>query len=266
MGFLKQSPLRLDLYLVEKGYVATREKAQALIMAGLVLVDGKVVSKPGTKIKEGQRLEVKELPKYVSRAGYKLEGALERFGINVENMIALDVGSSTGGFTQCLLMHGAKKVYAVDVGRGQMDPNIRNDPRVVLYEETDARELTEKHIPERVDIITVDVSFISVLKVLPNVLKFLKEEGILLVLVKPQFELEPKKVKKGIVREASYKKEAIIKVVEFLRSFGLKIGGIMKAKPKGTKGNEEFFLFAGKNIQEIKYIDMMVEDALREVL
>ncbi|MFN3870308.1 MAG: TlyA family RNA methyltransferase [Aquificaceae bacterium] len=258
--------MRLDLYLVEKGYAPTREKAQALIMAGLVLVEGKVVSKPGTRIKEGQRVEVKELPKYVSRAGYKLEGALERFDIKVEDMVALDVGSSTGGFTQCLLMHGAQRVYAVDVGKGQMDPKLREDPRVVLYEETDARELSEKHIPEKVDIVTVDVSFISVLKVLPNVLKFLKEEGILLVLVKPQFELEPKKVRKGIVREEIHKREAIIKVVEFLRSVGLKIGGIMKAKPKGTRGNEEFFLLAGKGIQEVKNIDKAVEDALREVV
>ncbi|MFN7064788.1 MAG: TlyA family RNA methyltransferase, partial [Aquificaceae bacterium] len=193
--------MRLDLYLVEKGYTSTREKAQALIMAGFVLVDGEVVSKPGTKIKVGQRVEVKELPKYVSRAGYKLEGALERFKIKAQDMIALDIGSSTGGFTQCLLMHGAKKVYAVDVGKAQMDPKLRPDSRVILYEETDARDLSEKHIPESVDIITVDVSFISVLKVLPKVLKFLKEEGILLVLVKPQFELEPRKVKKGVVRE-----------------------------------------------------------------
>lgn len=256
--------MRLDVYLVEKGYAPTREKAQAMIMAGLVLVDGKVINKPGTKIKEGQRVEVKELPKYVSRAGYKLEWALQRFNLDVKDMTALDVGSSTGGFTQCLLMHGVKRVYAVDVGRGQMDPKLRQDPRVVLYEETDARELTEKHIPQPVDLITVDVSFISVRKILPNVLRFLKEEGILLVLVKPQFELEPKKVKKGIVREEEFKREAILGVIEFLRSLGMNIGGVIKAKPKGTKGNEEFFVLAGKRIENLENINLAVDNALKE--
>ncbi len=254
------------MYLVEKGYAPTREKAQALIMAGLVLVDGKVITKPGTKVKEGQRIEVKELPKYVSRGGYKLEWALQRFGLNVEGMIALDVGSSTGGFTQCLLEHGVKKVYAVDVGRGQMDPKLRHDPRVILYEETDARDLTEAHVPEKVDLITVDVSFISVKKILPNVLRFLKEEGILLVLVKPQFELEPKKVKKGIVREEAYKREAVYNVVNFLMSMGMNIGGIIKAKPKGAKGNEEFFVLAGKNIKPVENLEEVLENALREVV
>ncbi len=258
--------MRLDLYLVEKGYASSREKAQALIMAGLVLVDGKVVTKPGTKIKEGQRVEVKEPPKYVSRAGYKLENALKKFNLDVNGMIALDVGSSTGGFTQCLLMHGVKRVYAVDVGKGQMDPKLRHDPRVILYEETDARELTHEHIPEKVDLVTMDVSFISVLKLLPNVLKFLKEDGILLVLVKPQFEVGPEKVKKGIVREELYRKEAILKVIDFLKSYGMKVGGVIKAKPKGTKGNEEFFVLAGKSLEELRDIMKEVEDALREVV
>lgn len=183
--------MRLDQYLVERGLVSTREKAQAMIMAGLVYVDGKPVTKAGTRVKEGQRVEVREPPKYVSRGGYKLEWAINRFGLDVRDMVAIDVGSSTGGFTQCLLMFGAEKVYAVDVGRGQMDPKLRSDPRVILYEDTDARELTDKHIPEPVDLITVDVSFISVTKIIPHVVKFLKEEGILLVLVKPQFEVGP---------------------------------------------------------------------------
>ncbi|MFN3976156.1 MAG: TlyA family RNA methyltransferase [Aquificaceae bacterium] len=258
--------MRLDVYLVEKGYAPTREKAQAMIMAGLVLVDGRIVAKPGAKVKEGQKVEVKEPPKYVSRAGYKLEWALQRFNLDVREKIALDVGSSTGGFTQCLLMHGAKKVYAVDVGRGQMDPKLRHDPRVVLYEETDARELTEKHIPQQVDLITVDVSFISSRKVLPNVLRFLKEDGLLLVLVKPQFELEPKKVKKGVVKEDDFKREAIMGVVEFLKSFGMNIGGVIKAKPKGTKGNEEFFVLAGKKIKHVDHVDLVIEDAIREAV
>lgn len=258
--------MRLDQYLVEKGIVPTREKAQALIMAGLVLVDGKPVTKPGTRIKEGQKVEVKELPKYVSRGGYKLEWAIQRFGLEVKDKVALDVGSSTGGFTQCLLMHGAKRVYAVDVGRGQMDQKLRQDPRVILYEETDARELTQDHIPEAVDIITVDVSFISATKVIPNVIKFLKEEGVLLVLVKPQFEVGPQKVRKGIVKEREAKKEAILKVAQFLSSAGFKVAGIIKSKPKGSKGNEEFFLLSGRHLKPVENIEEAIEHALDEVV
>ncbi|QID32903.1 TlyA family RNA methyltransferase [Pampinifervens florentissimum] len=258
--------MRLDQYLVEKGYVSSREKAQAIIMAGLVYVDGKPITKPGTKIKEGQIIEVKELPKYVSRGGYKLEWAIQRFGLDVKGMTALDVGSSTGGFTQCLLMHGAKKVYAVDVGRGQMDPKLRSDPRVVLYEKTDARELTEKHIPEPVDLIVMDVSFISATKLIPYVVKFLKEEGLLIVLVKPQFEVGPEKVKKGIVREQEERKWAVLKVAEFLISLGFNVAKVIKSKPKGTKGNEEFFILSGKHLKALENLEEAVEGAIKEVV
>jgi len=258
--------LRLDQYLVEKGYVSSREKAQAIIMAGLVYVDGKPITKPGTRIKEGQTIEVKEPPKYVSRGGYKLEWAIQRFGLDVRDLTALDVGSSTGGFTQCLLMHGAKKVYAVDVGKGQMDSRLRSDPRVVLYEKTDARELTERHIPEPVDLIVMDVSFISTTKLIPHVVKFLKEEGFLLVLVKPQFEVGPEKVKKGIVREKEDRRKAVLKVVEFLTSLGFNIAGVIKSKPKGTKGNEEFFILSGKSLKALENIEEVVESAIKEVV
>lgn len=258
--------MRLDQYLVEKGYVSSREKAQAIIMAGLVYVDGRPITKPGTRIKEGQTVEVKEPPKYVSRGGYKLEWAIQRFGLDVKDAVALDVGSSTGGFTQCLLMHGAKKVYAVDVGKGQMDPKLRSDPRVVLYEQTDARELTERHIPELVDIIVMDVSFISATKLIPHVIKFLKEEGVFLVLVKPQFEVGPEKVKKGIVREEEEKKKAVLKVAKFLTSLDFNIAGIIKSKPKGAKGNEEFFLLSGKHLKAIENLEEVVEGALKEVV
>lgn len=257
---------RLDLYLVEKGYAPSREKAQALIMAGLVLVDGKLQDKTGTYIREGQRVEVKSLPKFVSRAGYKLEDALDRFNIDVHGFIALDVGSSTGGFTQCLLMRGAKRVYAVDVGRGQMDPLLRRDERVVLYEETDVRELTERHIPELVDIITIDVSFISVTKILNHVIKFLKDGGILLVLVKPQFEVGPEKVRKGIVRDIEAKRQAIERVINSLHSLGFNIGGVIKARPKGSKGNEEFFILAGRRVLELEKLEEAVEEALNEAI
>lgn len=257
--------MRLDKYLHEKGIVPSREKAQALIMAGQVIVNGKVVDKPGYKIKGDERIEVKSLPKYVSRGGEKLEWAIKKFGLNMEKKVCLDIGSSTGGFTDCMLQHGAKKIYAVDVGKGQMDYKLRQNPRVVLYEETDARELTEEHLPEKVDLITCDVSFISLTKVLPNVLKFLKEDGELLVLVKPQFELSPKKVKKGIVREEKYKKEAIEKIVNFLKEKDFKILGITKARPKGTKGNEEFFIYAKRMGEEVN-LEKAIEEALKEVI
>ncbi len=250
--------------MVEKSLVPTREKAQALILAGLVLVDDKVVDKPGAKIKEGSKVELIEPFKYVSRGGYKLENAIERLGLRLEGLVALDVGSSTGGFTHCLLQKGVKKVYAVDVGRAQMDQKLRQNSRVILYEETDARELTEEHIPEKVDIITMDVSFISSTKLLPNVVRFLKDDGLLLVLVKPQFELHPKYVKKGVVKEEDKKVEAIVKVAEFLRDLGYSPMRVIKAKPRGSKGNEEFFLLAKKGKEALVDIQWEAWNAVKE--
>jgi len=258
--------LRLDQYLVEKGLVPTREKAQALIMSGLVLVDGKTADKPGQRVKENAKVEIKEPFRYVSRGGYKLEHALEKLGLSVEGFTVLDVGSSTGGFTDCLLQRGAKRVYAVDVGKAQMDQKLRRDPRVVLYEETDARELTEKHIPEKVDLITMDVSFISSKKLLPVVVKFLKEEGFLLVLVKPQFELLPKFVKKGVVKDDEKKAQAVLDVANFLKGLGFSVLRVIKAKPRGTKGNEEFFLFAKRGQEGIEDLEGEVWNAVKEPL
>jgi len=258
--------LRLDQYLVEKGLAPTREKAQALIMSGLVLVDGKTADKPGQRIKENAKVEIKEPFRYVSRGGYKLEHALEKLGLSVEGFTVLDVGSSTGGFTDCLLQKGAKRVYAVDVGRAQMDQKLRQDPRVVLYEETDARELTEEHIPEKVDLITMDVSFISSKKILPVVVKFLKEGGFLLVLVKPQFELPPKFAKKGVVKDDEKKAQAVLDVANFLKDPGFSVLRVIKAKPRGTKGNEEFFLFAKRGEKGIENLEDEVWNAVKEPL
>jgi 23S rRNA (cytidine1920-2'-O)/16S rRNA (cytidine1409-2'-O)-methyltransferase len=258
--------LRLDQYLVEKGLAPTREKAQALIMSGLVLVDGKTADKPGQRVKENAKVEIKEPFRYVSRGGYKLEHALEKLGLSVEGFTVLDVGASTGGFTDCLLQKGAKRVYAVDVGRAQMDQKLRRDPRVVLYEETDARELTEKHIPEKVDLITMDVSFISSKKLLPVVVKFLKEEGSLLVLVKPQFELPPKFAKKGVVKDDEKKVQAVLDVANFLKGLGFSVLRVIKAKPRGTKGNEEFFLFAKRGQGGIENLEGEVWNAVKEPL
>lgn len=257
---------RLDKKLLELGFASSREKAQALIMSGLVVVDGVVIDKTGFLVKEGQKIEVKESMRYVSRGGYKLEYALERFKVDVKGLVALDVGSSTGGFTDCLLQKGALKVYAVDVGRAQMDIKLLKDPRVILHEETDARSLTEKHIPQKVDLITVDVSFISVNKILSHVLKFLKDEGIALILVKPQFELTPEKVRKGIVRDSEDKIYAVLKVRKHLNELGFNVGSVVKSKPKGSKGNEEFFVLAGRRLTQIKELQRLIEDAVREPL
>ncbi|NPB06944.1 MAG: TlyA family RNA methyltransferase [Aquificae bacterium] len=254
---------RLDVYLAESGLVESREKARALIMAGRVLVDGKVVDKPGYRLKGGEKVELKEGPRFVSRAGEKLDKALKDFSLNPKGWTVLDVGSSTGGFTDCLLQHGAKRVYAVDVGTGQLDYRLRKDPRVVLYEQTDARELTDEHVPEKVDLITCDVSFISATKVLPAVLPFLKEDGYLLVLVKPQFELTPKQVRKGIVRRLEDRREAVKKVINFLKEQGFKVLGVRKAFPRGSKGNEEFFVLASRKGREVE-LEKAVEEALKE--
>ncbi len=241
---------RLDKLLFVRGLAPSREKAQALIMAGLVKVNGRVVDKPGYRIRGDERLEVSEPPRFVSKGGYKLEGAIKSFGLDLSGKVALDVGSSTGGFTDCLLKHGVRRVYAVDVGRGQMDLKLRSDPRVILHEKTDARRLTEEHVPEKVDLITVDVSFISSTKVLPRVVEFLKKDGTLLVLVKPQFELSPKEVKGGVVRERELRKKAVLKVANFLKGLGFSPVDVVRAHPKGAKGNEEFFLMAKRNGKE----------------
>ena len=258
---------RIDKLLVQKGLAPTREKAQALIMAGQVFVDGRRVEKAGEKVSPDARIEVKGGMKYVSRGGYKLEKALKTFGIRPEGWVCLDVGASTGGFTDCLLQYGAKKVYAVDVGTGQLDQKLRQDPRVVSYEKTDARKLTEEHIPEKVDLITVDVSFIPLEKVLPSVIPFLKEDGLIIALVKPQFELSPKDVKKGVVKDPSKRREAIEKVAHFAaKNLNLSLLGVTKSAPKGPKGNEEFLLLLKKDGRG--YIppdwDEMVKKALKE--
>jgi 23S rRNA (cytidine1920-2'-O)/16S rRNA (cytidine1409-2'-O)-methyltransferase len=217
-------------------------------MAGFVYADGKKVSKPGEKIPQEAKLEVKGQMKYVSRGGYKLEKALKSFNLSVKNFVCLDIGASTGGFTDCLLQHGAEKVYAVDVGTGQLDYRLRKDPRVISYEKTDARSLTNEHIPEKVDLITVDVSFIPLEKVLPKAVEFLKDNGLVVALVKPQFELSPKEVKKGVVKDIQDRKRAVEKVARFVtEELKLSVLDVTKSSPKGPKGNEEFLLLLRKD-------------------
>jgi 23S rRNA (cytidine1920-2'-O)/16S rRNA (cytidine1409-2'-O)-methyltransferase len=264
---MKAKKERIDKLLVKKGLVPTREKAQALIMAGQVFVNGQKVSKAGEKIPENANIEVKATQKYVSRGGYKLEKALRDFKLNIEGFTCLDVGASAGGFTDCLLQHGAKKVYAVDVGTGQLDYKLRNHPQVISYEKTDIRNLTEEQVPEKVDLVTIDVSFIPLEKVLPSAVKFLKDNGLIVALIKPQFELSPKDVKKGVVKSAGKRKEAIEKVVKFAtKNLGLSVLNITKSAPKGPKGNEEFLVLMKKdNLGRLpEDWEQLLERALKE--
>lgn len=231
---------RTDRLLVERGLAPSREKAQALIMAGLVSCGGRAVLKPGELVDEAADLAVESPLPYVGRGGLKLEEALDRFGIAAAGAIALDVGCSTGGFTDCLLQRGARKVYAVDVDTKQLDWGLSRDPRVVLVEKN-ARDLSAEDIGEAPDIITLDLSFISLLKVLPA-LRGIPGDWVLLTLVKPQFEAGRSQVgKKGIVRDPAVHEEVLARVVEGARQLGFGLEGLILCSTRGQKGNREFF-------------------------
>jgi len=229
--------VRLDLHLVERGLVATRAKAQDLIRQGRVRVNGRVVLRPALQVSPSDRVEVDAEP-YVGRGAYKLLGALEAFPIAVENRVAADLGASTGGFTQVLLERGAQRVYAVDVGRGQLHPSLRQDPRVVSLEEQDARTLL---LPP-VDLVVMDVSFISSTLLLPKVWELLKPQGEALVLVKPQFELGPG-VHKGVVQRESLRQVALGKVREKAKEIGFQVLGERESPLPGKEGNREIWLY-----------------------
>jgi 23S rRNA (cytidine1920-2'-O)/16S rRNA (cytidine1409-2'-O)-methyltransferase len=214
-------------------------------MEGKVLVNGLLVTKPGTLVDEDAQIILKEeeIP-YVSRGGLKLESALTNFNISVKDKIAMDVGASTGGFTDCLLKNGAKKVYCIDVGYGQLAWKLRRDQRVVLIERTNIRYLERERIPDEIDIATIDVSFISLLKVVPKVMEFLKKDGEIVALIKPQFEAGKGEVEKGgVIKDEEKRLKVVQKVKEELESFGLKTIGIMQSPILGQKGNVEYFIY-----------------------
>jgi len=235
---------RLDQVLVERGLASSRARAQALIMAGQVLVKGAVVDKAGALVSPAAEITVlAEKRRFVSRGGEKLAAALEHFQLPVAGKVALDVGASTGGFTHCLLWHGAQRVYAVDVGYGQFDPQLRQDPRVVLRERTNIRYLAAEALPEKVDLVTLDLSFISLTVVLPKIMEFLRPGGAILALVKPQFEVGKGQVGKGgVVRDPALKQAAVAKVAQAAQDLGLKVSAPFPSPLKGPKGNQEFFL------------------------
>jgi len=241
----KAGKARLDVLLVERGLAPSRERAQAMLLAGQVRVNGQKIEKPGSQVAVDAVIEiVGEVLRYASRGGLKLEGALEDFSVMPQEKICLDVGSSTGGFTDCLLQHGARRVYAVDVTASQLDWKLRKDSRVSLIERN-ARYLSAEDVAELVGLVVVDVSFISVSKVLPAIVPLAARGGEFLVLIKPQFELEKRDVGKGgIVRDATLHQKAIDRVTAAAQEAGLEIIGMQPSRLQGAEGNQEFFLHA----------------------
>ena len=253
----KQKKQRLDVLLVEKGLAESREKAKAILMAGIVYVDGNKEDKAGTTFAPDVQIEVKgkTLP-YVSRGGLKLEKAMQQFPITLSGKVCMDVGSSTGGFTDCMLQNGAVKVYAVDVGHGQLAWKLRNDPRVVCMEKTNIRYVTPEDIEERVEFSSIDVSFISLTKVLLPVKNLLTDKGQIVCLIKPQFEAGREKVgKKGVVRDRNVHEEVIEMVIAYAASIDLYPLALDFSPVKGPEGNIEYLLFLSKNKEDQKIMD-----------
>jgi 23S rRNA (cytidine1920-2'-O)/16S rRNA (cytidine1409-2'-O)-methyltransferase len=234
---------RLDQLLVTRGFFASREQARRAVMAGEVKVGTQVAAKASLLLEPDAALLVKPAAKYVGRGGLKLEGALDHFKIDAHGKIALDIGASTGGFTDCLLQRGAAKVYAVDVGHGQLDWKLRNDPRVIVLEKLNARFLSREHIPEPVDLCVIDVSFISLTLILPNAFDLIAPGGMILALIKPQFELQRRDVASGgVVRKPELHQKAQDKIVEFVTQLGHTVTGTVPSAITGADGNQEFFV------------------------
>lgn len=255
---------RLDVALVERGLIASREKAKVVIMEGLVYVNGQKSDKAGAQIKDDDKIEIRgETMRYVSRGGKKLEKAMQVFPISLDGCVCIDIGASTGGFTDCMLQNGAVKVYSVDVGYGQLAWSLRNDERVVNLERTNIRYVTDEQIPEPVDFISVDVSFISLTLVLPVAWRLLREGAQMVCLVKPQFEAGKDKVsKKGVVREPSIHREVIEKVAGCAAELGFALRGLDYSPIKGPEGNIEYLLFLQKGGEE----NVLSEELIAQVV
>ncbi|MDD4572212.1 MAG: TlyA family RNA methyltransferase [Clostridia bacterium] len=239
---------RLDIVLVEKGFFPSREQARTAIMSKEVEVNNKIIDKAGTPVADDAKIRIlgEKLP-FVSRGGYKLDKAVKTFGLDLTGLVMMDVGASTGGFTDCALQNGAAKVYAVDVGYGQLAWNLRNDERVVVLEKTNARYLDANLIPEALDMVTIDASFISLTKLLPAIEPLLKDKGQVMALIKPQFEAGREKVgKKGVVRDFDVHIEVIKKVVDAASELGLNMAGITFSPITGPEGNIEYLLWLKK--------------------
>jgi 23S rRNA (cytidine1920-2'-O)/16S rRNA (cytidine1409-2'-O)-methyltransferase len=257
---------RADIILYEKGLVDSREKGKRVIMEGSVFIGNQRIDKPGEKIDEDVEITIKENPNiYVSRGGLKLEKAVELFDLALENKVCMDIGSSTGGFTDCMLRKGASKSFAVDVGYGQLDWKLRNDPRVVVMERTNIRNVTKEDINEEIDFISIDVSFISLRLVLPVAKTLLSEDGQIIALIKPQFEAGKDKVgKKGIIRDKNIHFDVIKTVAEFSNEIGLGISGLTYSPITGATGNIEYLIYLKNNINdtiEEELIAKVIEEA-----
>jgi 23S rRNA (cytidine1920-2'-O)/16S rRNA (cytidine1409-2'-O)-methyltransferase len=234
---------RLDQELVRRGFFDTRQQAQAAIMAGEVQVDGRRADKASDHVQAESKIAIAAKRRYVGRGGIKLAGALDHFAISCRDSVALDIGASTGGFADCLLQRGARKVFAVDVGHGQLAWKIRDNPTVVVLEKTNARQLSRTEIPVPIDLCTIDVSFISLTLILPNAFALLTPNGVILALIKPQFELERADVGRGgIVREPALHQRAQHKISAFAEEMGARVEGIAPSIITGTDGNQEFFI------------------------
>ena len=258
---------RLDVLLVEQGFAASREKAKAIIMSGIVYVEGQKEDKAGSTFLPTAKIEVKGATlKYVSRGGLKLEKAMSHFDISLEEKICMDVGASTGGFTDCMLQNGACKVFSVDVGHGQLDWKLRQDERVVCMEKTNIRYVTKEDINEELDFASIDVSFISLTKVLGPVYELLKENGQIVCLIKPQFEAGREKVgKKGVVRDFKVHHEVVEQIVEFSKGHGLKPLHLEFSPIKGPEGNIEYLLHVEKaNVEPDYVIPFSIDEVIRK--
>lgn len=250
---------RLDDEVVERGLLSSRSEAKRFILEGKVLINGQVAEKPNINVSRLDNIEIPEGKKYVSRGGFKLEHAFKTFQIDASGLIALDIGVSTGGFTDCLLKNGVKKVYAVDVGYGQIDLNLRNDIRVTLLERTNARYLSKSEIPEEIDIVTIDVSFISILKILPAVSNLIRDNANIISLIKPQFESNRKNLRKGIIKNSTVHIEILKTLIEEIQKIGLNVTYLTYSPIKGGKGNIEYFFKINKclpvvNLEEVSKI------------
>ena len=257
---------RLDVILVNKGLADSREKAKAIIMSGNVFVKGQREDKAGSVFEEeGIELTVKENPlKYVSRGGLKLEKAMQEFPINLNGNICMDIGASTGGFTDCMLQNGAIKVYSIDVGHGQLAWKLRNDERVVCMEKTNFRYVTREQVPENIDFASADVSFISLDKILPAAYPLMDEKGQMVCLIKPQFEAGREKVgKKGVVRDKSVHDEVIHKVIDFAVETGFSTLGLTYSPIKGPEGNIEYLIWLSKSGESKQD---MLKDSVKELV
>ena len=264
---------RLDVLMVNNGLAASRELAKAYIMAGDVYVDGNKEDKAGTKVDVNAHIELRgKVMPYVSRGGYKLEKAMEVFPVTIEGKICMDIGSSTGGFTDCMLQNGASKVYSIDVGYGQLAWKLRNDERVVCMEKTNVRYITEEQVPDKPQFASVDVSFISLTKVIPPALNVMSDDAQLVCLIKPQFEAGREKVgKKGVVRDKKVHEEVILKIIDFAFEIGLNVIGIDFSPIKGPEGNIEYLIMLdrkneGLTIEEAHKAAHDIEEQSHELL